>query len=131
MVRSSTADWTPADGGPKLSTDESSGEDRAFPAAVARSASDAFGWAACGDATVSARSAGTPSMAVSSAAARTLSLPAASLAAEAGAPLAAAPLAGASCFPAAGVPFGETPAAAVPSDAASLVFGGGDLVVGG
>src|SRR6201995_2441894 len=109
MVRSSTAGWTPADGGPKLSPGEASGEGRAFPAALARYASPAFGWAACGDAMVSAGSAGTPSTAVSSAAARTLSLPAASLAAEAGAPLAAALLTGASSFPPAGVPFGETP----------------------
>jgi len=35
MVRSSTAGWTPADGGPKLSMVESSAEGRSFPAAVA------------------------------------------------------------------------------------------------
>ena len=35
MGWSSTADWTPADGGPKLSTGESSAAGRALPAAVA------------------------------------------------------------------------------------------------
>ena len=35
MVWSSTAGWTPADGGPKLSTGESSTAGLAFPAAVA------------------------------------------------------------------------------------------------
>ena len=56
------------------------------------------GWVTRGDAMVS-RHRGHASTAVSSSAARALSLPAASLAAEAGAPLAAAPLAGVSSLP--------------------------------
>jgi len=62
---------------------------------------------------VSAGRAGTPSMIVSSAAGRALSV--------------TVPLAGTSSLPAADVPFGETPPPAVPSDAASSLADGAGL----
>src|SRR6266704_1857707 len=92
--------------------------------------SSTAGWAEAdrGDPMVSAGSAGTPSTIVASTAAG----PTGSFAAPAGArfaagapfaaavtPLAGASLPGTSAFALAGVPFGETPAAAVPADAAS------------